>query len=57
MTPRKNNNKEWETKSHFYKMHLDRQPGLRGRKLERLSLSENLLALGRKLGIKITIER
>ena len=50
-------NKDFEIRRNFYKTHLDRLPGNRGRKPWRLSLSEDLLALGRKLGIKTHIDR
>lgn len=50
-------NKDFEVRRNFYKTHLDRRPGLRGRKQFRLSLMSDLLNLGRKLGIKTYIDR
>lgn len=50
-------NKDFEIKRNFYKTHLDRLPGTRGRKPGRLSLMSDLLNLGRKLGIKTYIDR
>jgi hypothetical protein len=50
-------NKDFEVKRNFCSIHLDRQRGLRGRKPWRISLSEDLLTLGRKLGIKTYIDR
>jgi hypothetical protein len=50
-------NKDFEIKRNFYNCHLNRQAGSRGRKLCRLSLAEDLINLGRKLGIRTTIER
>lgn len=49
--------KNYEKRQNFYKCHLDRQSGVRGRKSARLSLREDLRRLGRALGIPVYIDR
>lgn len=49
-------NKNYEMKTAYYKLHLDRRRGYRGRKLGRLSLGSDLIRLGRKLAIKVERE-
>lgn len=53
----KTEKRQQNIRHNYYRVHLDRQRGVRGQKLERLSLSEDLRALGRELGIRTIIDR
>lgn len=47
--------KKSDMRRHFYKTHLERRPGSRGRKTNRLSMSQDLHRLAKSLGLKLSI--